>query len=79
MKTNERTCEIKWVGADGLPTPDANAAVGYVRCLGYPVEGSVSYKPAPSRWYAICLNHLPMMPLDGFWEFVREVSREVSR
>lgn len=73
MWRNSKTCKIKWIDKDGHDTADENPAIGFVRCLGYPVKSQPTFKPQPSEWFPICAEHLKKMPLDGYWEFRRQL------
>ncbi len=67
-------CKIQWIDKDtGKPTPDTNESVGYARCTGYPCKDNPSYVAPTSKWFPICAEHLARLPLDGHWDFSKDL------
>jgi len=59
------TCKIQWIDKKGVPTPDANPAIGRVRVEAYrepypsAVNGYIDYPT--SEWFPICQHHRDRM------------------
>ena len=66
------TCEIKWVDANGQPTPDTNPAIGRCRVVAYDrvIHGRTIQFPT-SQWFNICACHAKQLSEPGMeiWEF----------
>jgi len=58
------TCEIKWVDAQGNPTPDNNPSIGRVRCKARVQQfHGRALQFSESAWFHICAEHAKR--LDG--------------
>ena len=66
-------CEIDWADVDGVPTDDANPAIGYVRCKErwYIMPDGREVHCDATKWFAICAEHAKQLSQPGMemWEF----------
>ena len=67
-----KTCQIRWIDANGHPTPDDNPAIGYVRRDAH-VEQFHGHAVAFSEttWFSICAEHAKQLTAPGMhhWTF----------
>jgi hypothetical protein len=67
------TCQIKWIDANGQPTPDDNEAIGRVmlpaRVLQIAGQG-VRFEA--SEWFNICACHATRLSKPGMHDWVFE-------
>jgi hypothetical protein len=65
-------CQIRWIDAQGNPTPDTNPAIGRVRCKGRDqiIAGPMVHFTT-SEWFHICAEHAAQMSKPGMeiWEW----------
>lgn len=66
------TCEIKWIDAQGNPTPDNNEAIGRVMCKARVEQHhGRALKFEASQWFNICACHAARLSDRGmeYWVF----------
>ena len=63
-------CLIRWIDAQGNPTPDNNPAIGFAVHVFHRVEVEPDrYIEAGGERFPVCAEHAKRIPMLEHWEF----------